>query len=261
MIDSLFGTGKLEKMHIVAFETVAAAKPPKISNKDEDKYQVQINPDSYSISHQVHYARNKAAGTPGSEPRYDHTSPVTLDFTIIFDGTGVVPPPAGPLDNVPLVGAIADAVTSLFSDKKGFDVMAEIKKFMKVVYEIKDTQHSPRRVQLTWGRQIYDGVLTSLSLNYKLFKADGTPLRVEARVSFESALSDIMRESGFKTSSPDLTHVRTVVAGDTLPLMVDTIYGTPKYYIEVAKSNKLFNFRKLHAGRSVFFPPTKKTTS
>ncbi|MGB8192005.1 MAG: hypothetical protein WCF67_08805 [Chitinophagaceae bacterium] len=258
MLDSLFGTGKLEKMLFNAYMKVTdPAAPPVLSVADTDKYQVQINPDSYSISHRIHYERNKPTGSPDSEAKYDHTSPTTLDFTILFDGTGVVPPPAGPLDNVPLVGAIA----SLFSDDEEFDVMKEIQKFMTVVYDYDGTFHEPRKVQLTWGRQIYDGVLASLSLNYKLFKADGTPLRVEAKVSFESFLTSVMKESKFKPSSPDLTHVRTIIAGDTLPLMANNIYGTPKYYIEVAKTNKLFNFRKLNEGKPVFFPPTKKTAS
>jgi len=139
--------------------------------------------------------------------------------------------------------------------------MAEIKKFSEVVFEFKGNEHKPRQVRLTWGRQIFDGVLTNISFSYKLFKADGTPLRVEAKVTFQSALSDIMRESGFKTSSPDLTHVRTTIAGDRLPLMTYNIYGTSKYYIEVAKTNKMYNFRKLKEGVPVLFYPAKAKAS
>src|SRR2546422_144207 len=120
MLDSLFGTGKLEKMFIVALKD-NGTNPPTTSNADADKYQVQVNPDSYTINHRVHYERINTPGSPGSDAIYDHTAPTTLDFTIIFDGTGVVPPPAGPLDNVPLVGAVASAVTSLLGGKKGFD--------------------------------------------------------------------------------------------------------------------------------------------
>ena len=259
MLDSLFGTGKLEKMMITVLKTSDAKPPapPTVSTEKGDQYQVQINPDSYSISQSVYYGRNNTPGSAADEPKYDYTSPATLDFTIIFDGTGVVPPPAGPLDNVPIVGAVA----SLFSDKKGFDVMDEIKKFAKIVFEFDENKHKPRQVRLTWGRQIFDGVLTNISFSYKIFKADGTPLRVEARVSFQSAISDIMRESGFKKSSPDLTHTRTTIAGDKLPLMAYNIYGTPKYYIEVAKTNKMYNFRKLKEGVPVFFYPAKLSTS
>lgn len=252
MLDSLFGTGKLEKMMVWALKPQTV--PPEVSDAEEDKYMVQINPDTYSISHQVHYERNNTPGSAGSDPKLDHISPTSLSFSILFDGTGVIPPPAGPLDNVPIAGAIA----GLFSDSEEYDVMAEIRKFAAVVYDFKEEEHRPRRVRLSWGRQIYDCVLTSMSLDYKLFKPDGTPLRAEAKVSFESALFDIMAEAVYKTSSPDLTHKRAVTAGDTLPLMSHKIYGKAGYYLEVARSNKLFNFRKLKDGSSVFFPPVKK---
>ena len=256
MFDSIFGTGKLDKMIFNAYELNTGSGPDVLSTADEDKYAVQVNPESYTMNHQVHYERNETAGAE-NPPKFRQSSPTQLDFSLIFDGTGVIPPAAGPLDNVPLEGAIA----GLFSDTKEYDVMKELKKFAKVVYYINGTEHQPRKVQLTWGRQIYDGVLTSISLNYKLFTPNGTPLRVEARVSFDSAISDILREAIVKTSSPDLTHIRTVIAGDTLPLLCNSIYKKPEFYIEVARTNQLFNFRSLREGKSLFFPPVKNAKS
>jgi nucleoid-associated protein YgaU len=61
-------------------------------------------------------------------------------------------------------------------------------------------------------------------------------------------------------SSPDLTHIRMVKDGDTLPLMSFRIYGDSKYYLEVAKANNITNFRKLTVGRKIFFPPIEKTS-
>lgn len=255
MLDSIFGTGKLEKMIICAFQPqVRADDKPVLSDAEEDKYMVQVNPDSYTINYQVNYDRTPAPGNSGSNAKYASTSPPALEFTFLFDGTGVIPPPAGPLDNVPIAGAIAD----LFSGAEEYDVMKELQKFAKVVYTFDGTRHSPRRVQLTWGKLVFEGVLGSLSLNYKLFKPDGTPLRAEATASFEGTITDMLRENKEKKNSPDLTHMRTVVAGDTLPLMSHRIYGQPGYYIEVARANKIFNFRKLKEGNSVFFPPAKK---
>jgi nucleoid-associated protein YgaU len=59
-------------------------------------------------------------------------------------------------------------------------------------------------------------------------------------------------------SSPDLTHYRVIKKGDTLPLMCYRIYGDSKYYIQVAKANKLSNFRHLKEGEEIFFPPIAK---
>ena len=258
MFDSLLGSGKLEKMSIWALKDQVDPKvPPEVTGAEGDSYMVQVNPDSYTLSHQVYYERTDTNGRPPSNTKFNGMSPAKLDFTIIFDGTGIIPPPAGVLDNIPIVGAIAD----LLGGKKEFDLMEEIRKFTKVVYSFDGDQHRPRNIRLAWGRQIYDGVLTSLSLNYKLFKPDGTPLRAEARVSFDSSLSQVMLEAVYKTSSPDLTHIRTSIAGDTLPLMTHSIYGQADHYIAVAKVNKLFNFRKLPDGQSIFFPPVKKEAS
>lgn len=255
MFDSLFGTGKLEKMIICAFKKVTkASEKPALSDSDDDKYMVQVNPDTYTINYQLNYNRTRAPGKAGSQAKYRDTSPPSLDFTFLFDGTGVVPPPAGPLDNVPIVGAIA----GLFSDSEEYDVMTELSKFAKVVYTYDGTRHEPRKVQLSWGKLAFVGVLKNLSINYKLFGPDGTPLRAEAKASFEGSISEMLLESTVKKSSPDLTHVRTVIDGDKLPLMTHKIYGIPTYYIEVARANKIYNFRKLRNGSNVFFPPTNK---
>jgi hypothetical protein len=62
--------------------------------------------------------------------------------------------------------------------------MDQIKDFTKIVFEFDGNKHTPRQLRLTWGRQIFDGVLTNITFSYKLFNASGTPLRVEARVRF-----------------------------------------------------------------------------
>ncbi len=107
----------------------------------------------------------------------------------------------------------------LFSGDEPYDVTKELQKFAKVVYTFDSSGHSPRRVQLTWGKLVFEGVLGSLSLNYKLFGPDGSPLRVEARATFEGSISDMLRELEENKNSPDLTHVRKVVAGDNILLM------------------------------------------
>jgi nucleoid-associated protein YgaU len=56
-------------------------------------------------------------------------------------------------------------------------------------------------------------------------------------------------------SSPDLTHLITVKAGDTLPLLCDRIYRDSGYYMEVARINGLSSFRNLQPGTTLKFPP------
>lgn len=259
MLPNPFDSGKLEKMIIQAYKPqVKAEDKPELSNSDEDKYMAQVNPESYTINYKINYDCRAAHGNSGSEKKFSDIPPPDLDFEFLFDGTGVIPPAAGPLDNVPIVGAVAGAVSDLLTGGEEDDVTTQLGKFAKVVYNYSGEEHRPRKVQLTWGTLTFDAVLTQLSVEYKLFKPDGSPLRAVAKATFSSTIPDVYRENKEKNSSPDLTHVRTVIAGDKLPLMTNTIYRTPNHYIEVARANKLFNFRNLREGTSLSFPPIAK---
>jgi nucleoid-associated protein YgaU len=80
-------------------------------------------------------------------------------------------------------------------------------------------------------------------------------LRSKLNASFVSG-TDLGKQASVKgTSSPDLTHIRTVKVGDTLPAMCQAIYKDSSYYIKVARFNNLINFRKLEPGTEITFPP------
>ena len=49
-----------------------------------------------------------------------------------------------------------------------------------------------------------------------------------------------------------------VKKGDTLPLLCFLIYGDSRHYLEVARANKLVNFRNLTVGEELSFPPFDK---
>ncbi len=59
--------------------------------------------------------------------------------------------------------------------------------------------------------------------------------------------------------SPDLTHVRSVKAGDRLDLMTNKIYNDSKYVTQIAKANGLTTIRKIKPGKDLVFPPLDKT--
>ena len=46
-----------------------------------------------------------------------------------------------------------------------------------------------------------------------------------------------------------------VLAGDTLPLLCQQIYGSATHYLQVAAFNGLDDFRVLEPGRELLFPP------
>jgi nucleoid-associated protein YgaU len=84
---------------------------------------------------------------------------------------------------------------------------------------------------------------------------DGTPLRAEVTAVLLASVSAKKKALEERKNSSDLTHVRTVLAGDNLPLMCYRIYGDSKHYIKVAEHNELTNFRMLKPGDVISFPP------
>ncbi|GAB1402889.1 MAG: hypothetical protein PHX54_03485 [Lentimicrobiaceae bacterium] len=230
-------SGKLEKMLILAFSDSEKAENGGLKEAD-DVFEALINPESYSLSYKLKFSESaQGQGTSGQQLKYEYTEPEEISFDFLFDNTGII-------DGKPRA-SIAD----------------DLKRFKQVVVDYKGDAHEPRHFKLVWGENsIFKGRVTELTINYKLFRPDGTPIRALATVKFKSSIEEQKRAAREDRTSPDLTHARKVKAGDTLPLMCYRIYGDPKYYLEVAAANNLNNFRKLEPGTDLFFPPLEKTT-
>ena len=229
-------TGKLEKMLILAFSDSKKAETG--GKNDADAYfEALINPESYSLQYKLKFSEgSQGQGTSGKQLKYEYTEPDEITFDFLFDNTGII-------DGTPRA-SIAD----------------DLKKFKDVLIAYKGDSHEPRHFKLVWGENsIFKGRVTELTINHKLFKPEGTPIRATATVKFKSSIEEQKRAARENKSSPDLTHIRKVKYGDTLPLMCYSIYGDPKYYLQVAEINGILNFRELQPGTDIFFPPIDKT--
>jgi nucleoid-associated protein YgaU len=105
---------------------------------------------------------------------------------------------------------------------------------------------------------LFKGRCTGLNIAYKLFNPDGAPIRAICKVTFKEFKEENLRVAEENNQSPDLTHYRVVKKGDTLPLLCFLIYGDSRHYLEVARANKLVNFRNLTVGEELSFPPFDK---
>jgi hypothetical protein len=233
---SLRNLFRLEKMRIEAYKDVARSKPA-----TPPRLELMFNPTSYKRRHAVAYESStlQAKNTPGRPARYNYTPPGEVSFSLVLDGTGVSQ-----------FGAeyLADVL-------RGKTVKKAIADFETICLKMDGDIHEPRFLRLKWGSYSFDCRLKTLEINHTLFDAAGDPLRAELAVSFveDKSPSKLMREAG--KSSPDLTHVRIVRAGDTLPLMCHEIYGSPQHYLQVARDNGLDDFRHLQPGQRIVFAP------
>lgn len=219
------------KMLIVGFTnskfTIPALIPP---------FKAHVNPESYTQSVYVNYSSMQAPGTSGAGNNYSHTDPKVLRFEFLLDRTGAL----GNLATGP-VGVTPDIIH-----------------FKKLALEYDGEIHRPRYLKLIWGTLLFDCQLQSLEVEHKMFSPQGLPLRAVLKTSFKEYCEDTKRNAIENKSSPDLTHVRTVKEGDTLPLMAQRIYGDSRYYLEVARVNGITHFRKLKPGSEIVFPPIQK---
>ncbi|MBO9690449.1 LysM peptidoglycan-binding domain-containing protein [Chryseobacterium sp.] len=214
-----------------------------------------INPTGFSFTRKNEYNTKLEPGASEADPKYINASPQSLQLEFLFDGTGVTK--ANPGNK--LINKIKEGLgkRNPFSKKAVEDQLAE---FYVATGNYNGSIHKPYNVIIIWGEFEFKGVLTEFTIDYKLFNNDGTPLRAIGKATFAGAVSKELAARTVKTSSPDLTHKRTVQDGDTLPLMTERIYGDSKYYLEVARINGLINFRLLTPGQELFFPPLEKTS-
>ncbi len=235
-------SGELTKLLITAY------KDEKFSEVvDQGEFKTMINPENYKFKYKTEQNDDQASGTSAAAPRFNKTLPEDLELDFVFDRTGVITDYGKPT-------ASDDKV---YKDEGG-GIIDDIEQFKKVILNYNGDEHKPNYLKISWGTLLFKGSLSEMDITFKLFKSDGTPLRAVAKTKFKGFVEDDLRVAKENANSPDLTHIRIVKEGDTLPLMTYRIYGDPKYYREVARVNNILNFRKLEAGRTVFFPPVKK---
>jgi len=230
--------GQLAKLKIVAY------KDERFEERVPDgEYVAQVNPEKVGFKYQIELEEQQGQGTSGSQPRFGRTKPEELTFQFLFDATGAVPMPDG-----------SNAV-----DPEG--VQGRIDAFKRVVLQYNGEEHKPNNLKLIWGKLLFKCVLNELNLEYTLFRADGTPLRASATAKFVGYIEDALRLAEERRQSPDVTHLRLVHDGDALQQHVVAIYGDPGLYLEVARANRLVNFRRLTTGQTLFFPPVDKSNA
>jgi hypothetical protein len=197
------------------------------------RYEALINPAEFRHNTGIRYDGSKTLGEAVNSPKFASVSEETVSFSLVLDGTGVLPGSGG----------------------QPVSVKSQIAQLNTVVYNYVGSQHEPPHVRLLWGTWIFFGRLQSMTTQYTLFKPSGEPLRAKLDLSFIGSMSQQEGKLVANRSSPDLTHSVVVRQGDTLPLLCQRIYGDPGYYLDVAAFNGLSSFRDLPAGSQLHFPP------
>ncbi len=235
---SLLGKLKLQKLKITSF------KDAKRESK-KGEFEVMFNPTSIRQNYSIKYSRKQALNSTSRQAVYIFSNPRVLKLELIIDGTGVT-----------------EMGITQFKKKKS--VTEQVSDLIDKAFRMDESQHEPAYLtvewgDLDWGEQEkgakFKCRLESVDITYTSFERNGTPLRAKLDVSLISDIEPERRVVEEGKESPDITHRRIVVQGDTLPLLTKEIYGTSKYYLQVAQANNLNDFRNLTPGQELFFPP------
>ncbi|MDN3663817.1 hypothetical protein ACFFU1_17790 [Algibacter miyuki] len=193
-------------------------------------YDVLFNPENIKDNKEQQFSTsNSTNGSSAQTVAYKGVGSSNFEVKLFFDGTGIIS--AEPVED-------------------------QINKLKKLAYDFNGDIHEPNYLRIYWGSQsLFEGRLKSWNVNHTLLDLDGSPMRSELSLRLVASVSAKKKGLVEKKNSSDLTHLRTVKDGDTLPLMCYRIYGDSKYYIRVAQENNLVNFRDLKPGDQIAFPP------
>jgi hypothetical protein len=204
--------------------------------KSIGKFKVMYNPTTFSQRYDIGYSKYDP-----SDPmaQYSFSKPRVLNLKLVLDGTHV--------EQMGLLGSLKT-------------VSQRVKEFLKLTYQVNGNTHEPNFLRVEWGGEDDGGLdfkcrLSSVDVTYTAFERDGSPLRAELDVALVSDEEVAAQAAKLRKNSPDLTHLRIVKSGDTLPLLCKDIYGSTHYYMRVAEFNQLDDFRNLVLGQSLRFPP------
>jgi uncharacterized protein YndB with AHSA1/START domain len=215
--------GALEKLVIKAYEQ------PDYSGQAAGEFTATVNPNEITLAYEMEYDSSQGSGTTNSRMNFKKMKPGDLSLTFFIDGTG--------------------------AGGSTVDVQQKVEEFQTVT-GYNGRIHRPNYLKVVWGTlQVKRCVLKSASIAYKLFKPDGVPLRAVITATFTDNSDDQTRVAMAQDESADLTYIRLVRAGDTLPALCYKVYGDPGYYLEVARANRIDHFRELAPGTRIFFPP------
>jgi nucleoid-associated protein YgaU len=113
--------------------------------------------------------------------------------------------------------------------------------------------HAPPIVCFVWDKDLFQGVVASLTLTYSLFTPKGVPLRAEAKLAL-TAYRSVEDQAKDSRHSPDVEKSFTVRRGDRLDQIAQGAYHDAARWRDIARRNGIADPRRLDPGRLLLLP-------
>ena len=197
--------------------------------------EMQVIPKEYQGKKGIKYDEGEQQGQNVQSPVFSGYKNEEFTVHILFDCTGV-----------------------LEGTKKSDTVKKKMEELEKLVYNYNSDKHQANFVELLWGELSFKGRLKEMSSNYELFDKNGSPLRVRVTLTFTQFVSREEADKMANRQSPDMSHLITLRAGDSVAALCHRIYGDAGLAGEVARVNGLDGFRNVKPGTVLLFPHLEK---
>jgi nucleoid-associated protein YgaU len=216
-------------------------------------FDVLFNPNTYSIVKPVTWTQQADAGgaaaAGGSAGSGGPTTGTNRDLDappLVFGGGGART----------LTLQLFFDVTEGGADGQTTDVRTETNKIVALT-RIERKQGKPPVCEVTWGKAApqnmdfpFVGVVTSLTQNFVLFRANGEPVRANLTVVFTEFIDPVKNR---QETDPDLT-TYLVKRGDTLSTIAAKLYRDPTQWRAIAWANAIDDPRHLQIGVRLTIP-------
>jgi len=239
-------------LKIIAFDK------PEGNKKEQEKkaFMIDFNPNTFTVTTKIEFKNEDGKGKTGGDPQFDKIPPLEFSIEFTIDGTGVAlqklpPDPQTKFNNTK---------NNNPSQNKNDYVKNRIKELREVVTDINPSIHRPYYLAVLWGTFYINCILTSLTVTYSLFDEAGSPLRAKVNCAFRQRKESGAENRQTSLESADLTKSVLVKEGDLLPLLSKANYESSEYYLQLAKANKLKDFRRLSPGTKLIIPPMIEKT-
>ncbi|MEI7869478.1 MAG: hypothetical protein WCI11_16440 [Candidatus Methylumidiphilus sp.] len=219
-LDGKFGNHNLTKLKISSYTNIERTADPLF-------FEAQFNPESLSTKFTTKYDKPQGIGESGKVLTYINNPPMEMKLKLVLD--------------------------NIFDKDK--DIKNRVEDFLKNTWVPHSDPHQPRYLKFEWAGINFPCRLGSVDIKYTRFGRTGVPTAAELDIVLLGDDEKNRRILKDNFSSPDLTHLRIVRSGDTLPLLCQDIYGDSCYYPVVALANDLDDFRNLQPGTKLYFPP------
>ncbi|BAZ08758.1 peptidoglycan-binding LysM [Calothrix sp. NIES-4071] len=202
---------------------------------------VSFNPNSYTVTKEVVW------DTPTSTIAQNTKSQDLLNAPILRFGGGC--------SRILTINELLFDATEPIDGAKVNDVREKTNEIVALT-RIDRSLEQPPACRVSWGTAPsgsdfpFEGVITSLTQNFTLFKRNGIPVRATLSVTFKEYIKPL--DDQRKTDPELTTHI--VKRGDTISSIAEKYYKNPKLWRLIAEANNIDNPRYLEIGTSLNVP-------